>query len=64
MFLISFIYGSMAIFFILCVCVQWSPELQGKEAVCDYGASATTKGGHYGEKISVSVSLVGTLTLI
>lgn len=36
--------------FILYVCVQWSPELQGKEAVRDYGASTIIKGGHYGEK--------------
>lgn len=40
----------MVSFFVLCVCVQWSPELQGKEAVCYYGASAIIKGGHYGEK--------------
>lgn len=35
---------------IVCVCIQWPSELQGKEAVCDDGASTATEGRHYGEK--------------
>lgn len=57
----------MAVFlFCVCVCVQRSPELQGKKAVCVYGASAIIKGGHYGEKqlIVNCMSLIGNIPLI